>query len=115
MNGFKRINDNTVYFIVDIATYNDAVISKVLYWLIDTFYIERESLENDRQQIVLEKKKGIISEDELNYLKEKLNQDFIDFKLRDTVNSETRNIRNILYIKAFANNDDFEDYNLTDE
>lgn len=115
MNGFKRINDNTVYFIVDIAIYNDTVISKVLYWLIDAFYIERESLENNRQQIVLEKKKGIISEDESYHLKEKLNQDFIDFKLRDIVNAETQNIRDILYIKAFANNDDFEDYNLIQE
>lgn len=115
MNGFKRINDNTACFIVDVAIYNDAVISKVLYWMIDTFHIERESLENDRQQIVLEKKTGIISADELYYLKEKLNQNFIDFKLRDIVNSETQNIRDILYIKAFANNDDFEDYNLTGE
>lgn len=115
MNGFKRINENTVYFIVDGAIYNDAVISKVLYWLIDAFYMERKSFENNRQQIVLEKKKGIISEDELYHLKEKLNQDFIDFKLRDIVNAETQNIRDILYIKAFANSDEFEDYTLTGE
>lgn len=115
MNGFKRKNDNKICFIVDVSIYNDSVISKVLYWIIETFYIERESLEKNRQQIILEKKKGIISEDEFSHIKEKLNQDFVDFKSRDIINRETQNIRDILYIKAFANNDDFEDFNLTGE
>jgi len=63
----------------------------------------------------LEKKTGVITDTELPILKEKLNRYFIDFKTRDIVNHETQNIRDILYIKAFANNDDFEDYNLIGE
>ena len=36
-------------------------------------------------------------------------------KNRDLITNETKDIRNILYVKAFANNDDFEDFNLASE
>ena len=42
-------------------------------------------------------------------------QDLIDYKNRDLITNETKDIRNILYVKAFANNDDFEDFNLASE
>ena len=45
----------------------------------------------------------------------KFNQDLIDYKNRDLIMHETKDIRNILYVKAFANNDDFEDFNLVSE
>lgn len=115
MTAFDKIGDNKIRFIVDTSIYNDHVISKVLYWLIESFYIERESIGNSKEEITLEKKTGVIPDTELPILKEKLNQFFIDFKTRDIINHETQNIRDILYIKAFANNDDFEDYNLTNE
>lgn len=115
MTAFEIIGDNKIRFIVDISIYNDTVISKVLYWLTDAFFIDRSRIGKDNQQITLEKKQGTIDEEEMLQLREKLNQIFIDFKLRDIINSETRNIRDILYIKAFANNDDFEDYNLIQE
>lgn len=115
MIGFKQVGHNKIRFIVDISIYNDNVISKVLYWFADLFFIERSFIDNNNQQIFLKKKQGMISNDELIQLREKLNQDFIDFKTRDIVNSETQSIRNILYIKAFANNDDFEDYKLIEE
>ncbi len=115
MTAFEKIGNNKIRFIVDTSIYNDHVISKVLYWLVESFYIERESISNNKEQITLERKTGVISDTELHILKEKLNRDFIDFKTRDIVNRETQDIRDILYIKAFANDDDFEDYNLTGE
>lgn len=115
MTGFEQISNTKIRFYVDSSIYNDSVISKVLYWLIDAFYVERKSTNDAQQQITLEKKQGEISTEELTPLKIKLNQDFIDFKTRDIINRETQNIRDILYIKAFANNDEFEDYNLTQE
>lgn len=115
MTAFEKIDDNKIRFIVDTSIYNDHVISKVLYWLIESFYIERESIGNNKEHITLEKKTDVILDTDLSILKEKLNRYFIDFKTRDIINCETQNIRDILYIKAFANNDDFEDYNLTNE
>ena len=49
------------------------------------------------------------------YVTHKFNQDLIDYKNRDLVINETKDIRNILYVKAFANNDDLEDINLVSE
>lgn len=115
MTEFEKIGNNKIRFIVDNSIYNDQVISKVLYWLVESFYIERESIGNNKEQITLEKKTDFINNTDLLILKEKLNQYFIDFKTRDIINKETKNIRDILYIKAFANNDDFEDFNLTGE
>jgi len=115
MTGFEQIADNKVRFIVDTSIYNDHVISKVLYWFAESYIIERNSVDDKRQEIHLEQKCGKISQDEVSVLKEKLSQSFIDFKTRDIINAETLNIRDILYIKAFANNDDFEDYNLKEE
>jgi len=111
MTDFEQITDNKVRFIIDTSIYNDNVISKVLYGLADSYIIERNSIDDKRQEIQLEQKIGIISQK----IKERLSRSFIDFKTRDIVNAETGNIRDILYIKAFANNDDFEDYNLTEE
>lgn len=115
MTSFEQIGKNKICFVIDTSIYNENVISKVLYWLIDLFFIERKNINNDNQQILLEKKKGLISETDFVQIREKLSQDFIDFKTRDIVNRETQNIRDILYVKAFANNDDFEDYNLMQE
>jgi len=42
MTVFEKIGDNKIRFIVDTSIYNDHVITKVLYWLIESFYIERE-------------------------------------------------------------------------
>ena len=78
----------------------------------------RSEIENkiqDFQRIILEQKQLPISPNEFENLKFKINQDFIDYQNREIINKETKDIRTILYIKAFANNDDFEDYNLITE
>ena len=49
------------------------------------------------------------------YVTHKFNQALIDYKNRDLVINETKDIRNILYVKAFANHNDFEDFNLVSE
>ncbi len=114
MMNYKRISFNSIAFNIDLKVYSDIVISKTLYWLAEDFIIERYSVDDFYQHIVLEKKKNDLSEEEIIRLKIKINQNLVDFKLRSIINDETRNIRDILYVKAFANNDDFEDYNLSD-
>ncbi len=115
MNNFECCDKITVRFEVDKKIYDDNIISKVLYWLSDDYVIFRKSVNLQTEIITLQKKLGIFSDDKIILLKNKINQDFIDYKVRDIVNIETRNIRDILYIKAFANNDDFTDYNLISE
>jgi His-Xaa-Ser system protein HxsD len=83
-----------------------------MYWIQCECFVFWGTLNDNIQNIILEKKNGSISEEEFLKLKNQLNQNLIDFKTRDVVNRETKNIRDILYIKAFANGEDFEDYNL---
>lgn len=115
MTNFRQITENTVHFSVDTLIYNDTVISKALYWLTDLYLINRNTSTDTIQSIELKKKDGIFTQEEVDQLERKINQDFIDYKVRDIVGQETRNIRDILYVKAFANNDEFEDYMLTGE
>lgn len=115
MTDFRQIAEYSIRFSVDTQIYNDAVISKVLYWLTDLYLINRNTSTGTIQFIELKKKEGIFTQEEVDQLERKLNQDFIDYKVRNIVGQETRNIRDILYVKAFANNDEFEDYMLTGE
>ena len=65
--------------------------------------------------MICKNKNGIICPNGVEFIQEKLSCDFTDFKTREIIYNETKDIRTILYVKAFANNDDFEDYNLIDE
>ena len=112
MKNFEQISPDKIQIKVDKTIYNESVISKVLYWLMNEYFILQENQTDAIQHIILEKKINTISEEEFLKLRNRLNQDFIDFKVRDIINQETKNIRDILYIKAFSNNDDFTDYNL---
>jgi His-Xaa-Ser system protein HxsD len=112
MISFDKTENNKIEIKVDKNIYNDTVISKVLYWLTDSYFIYQNCENGMIQKIILEKKENSISNDEFVSLKNKLNQDFIDFKVRDIITNETKNIRDILYIKAFNNSDEFADYNL---
>lgn len=108
---FNQNKDNTISIEIDTELFNDKVITKSLYWLSNTFNIYQENSGKIRI-INLEKREGDINDKDILKLKYKINQNLIDFKTRDIINQETKNIREILLIKAFANNDDFEDYNL---
>jgi len=111
MLDFKRISDNSIAFGIDTSIFNDTVITKTCYWLSGDFFVFQE-ISNNKLTVTLEKRDGSINDECFLYLKNKINQDLIDFKTRDIVNKETKNIREILLVKAFANNDDFEDFNL---
>ncbi|WP_298614631.1 His-Xaa-Ser system protein HxsD [uncultured Odoribacter sp.] len=109
---FELTAENKIHLSIDLTIFNEKVVSKVLYWLTDQYLIYWQNKSGTIQDIILEKKELPISEQDFKYLKEKISQDFIDYKNRDIIIEETKNIRNILYVKAFANNDEFEDFNL---
>ncbi|MBS1371505.1 MAG: His-Xaa-Ser system protein HxsD [Lentisphaeria bacterium] len=104
--GLCRVDPATVSLEVDPSIYGDAVISRVLYWLVPDYLIGRNTLPDGLLHITLHRKAGEISQEELAALQERLNRDFIDCKLREIIERETRDIRTILYVKAFA---DFEE------
>ncbi len=83
-----------------------------MYWLQSSYVIEWKKNE-EFSEIKLVKKNGHFNDEERDSLYKRISQDLIDFKTRALIFEETKEIRNILLIKAFANNDDFEDYFLT--
>jgi len=109
MYDFKITETRSIEFKVDPNVYSDAVISKVLYWLAADFIIERKSISPTCQHILLICKKEDMSEDALLKYREEIAQQFMDYKVREIVRTETEGIRNILYLKAFANCSELED------
>ncbi|NLA48407.1 MAG: His-Xaa-Ser system protein HxsD [Bacteroidales bacterium] len=97
---------------VDITQYSDSIISRICYWLSANYLVLRQTSGDNTCLISIEPKTGILNESTYNKFAERINKDFNDYKLREIIREETKDIRNILYIKAFAHNDDFEDYTL---
>lgn len=106
------LTDSNTVIVVDTTIYNDKVISKVLYWYADDFIITRENIAADRQKIVFTAKNNFTPE-KSEIIKSRLSRDFVDYKTREIIQQETQDIRNILYVKAFANCDDFVEFDFT--
>lgn len=88
---------------IDRNIYSDACISKVVYWLSGKYEISRQ-LEDNKDVITFHGEN--INEDELRTL---IYQLLNDYKLRELIETETHDIRTILYAKAFAECDDLEE------
>ena len=87
--------------------YSDSCISKVVYWFSDRYSIERH-INGDIEALTID---GV--KDERTFKKmffEKLN----DFKLREVIDKETKDIRTILYAKAFGDFDDITEEEITE-
>ena len=91
--------------LIDRNIYSDECISKCVYSLSEVFQFNSK-LEGNIESIELNPAKGSISDEDAERLfLQKLN----DFKLRQIVAEETKDVRTILYAKAFA---DYEDFNI---
>lgn len=94
---------------IDRRIYNDSVISKAIYWLSGDYVIVRSLLNDITESISITT--GSISEQDLEV---KLLQTLNDFKLRQIVADETRDIKTILYAKAFAEDEDLSEEDIHD-
>lgn len=84
---------------IDRYIYSDSCISKVVYWLSNQYPIVRH-LDGNEEIITID---FDVDEKEIERIfYEKLN----DYKLREVINIETKDIRTILYAKAFGDFDD---------
>lgn len=114
MTSIHQIHDGYIELTVDTSIYDNWVIEKVLYWWTKDFIVTRENKkESHIQTISLQLKDG---HEYIGFqtLKERISNDFIDFKNRQTIAAETANIRDLLFAKAFANNDDFVEFSFKD-
>ena len=91
---------------IDRTIFTDEVISKAVYWETNQYIITRQ-LNGNAETLCFEPKPNC--QEEENALKDRFLTRLNDFKVQQIVNDETKDLRTILYIKAFANNDDFEE------
>lgn len=92
---------------IDRKIYSDSCISKVVYWFSDHYSIER-CLNGDIEALTID---GVKDERTLKKMFfEKLN----DFKLREVIENETKDIRTILYAKAFGDFDELTEEEITE-
>lgn len=98
-------------FAIDKRIYNDNVISKVVYWMSGDYKIVRVSSDEFTEQVdlvALDKNK---TDEEIEI---RFTQALNDFKLRQIVADETRDIKTILYAKAFADDEDLTEEDIHD-
>lgn len=91
-----------IEFRLDSNLYSKDVIFKCVYWYSNEFNINISMIENSIYFLELEPKQEI-SEEKYTTTINKLNQDLIDFNLRDIITKETQNLRDLLVAKAFSN------------
>lgn len=114
MTDFRQLQNGDIELLIDTSIYGNWVIDKVLYWLsADYLILRRNDDESNVQIVTLSLKEGRSGIDILT-LKERLSNDFIDYKNRQTIAKETANIRDLLFAKAFTNNDDFVEFTFKD-
>ena len=91
---------------LDRKIYSDSCISKVVYWFSSQYAIDRH-IDGDEEIITIEGGND-----------KKLKEDFFeklnDYKLREVIDMEAKDIRTILYAKAFGEFDDITEEEITE-
>ncbi|MBA5792701.1 His-Xaa-Ser system protein HxsD [Flavobacterium sp. xlx-214] len=89
-------------FKLSIQDYSESVVYKCMYWYLGNYNVEITSDFNDYTVKIALKNNTDFDEEELIV---RLKNDLIDFKLREIINNETANLRELITAKAFANYD----------
>lgn len=96
---------------IDRRIYNDSVISKAIYWLSGDYIIIRSLLDDYTESLSISANDTNVADE---VLKTKLMQVLNDFKLRQIIADETRDIKTILYAKAFAEDEELDEEDIHD-
>ena len=89
---------------IDRLIFSDEVISKTVYWETNQYIIQRQ-LNGSIETISFEPMPQCKEHE--NILKKRFLTRLNDLKVQQIVDNETKDLRTILYIKAFSNNEEF--------
>ena len=89
--------------------YNLEILQKCFYWYGSEFSVEIDKENNDHYKVKLEPKNGNLDNSQKKKLTVKIKNDIIDHKTRSIVLKETKNVRDLLIAKAFANTDEYDE------
>lgn len=96
---------------VDRRIYSDACIANAVYWLGKKYICSRELTGEDEESVTVKAVDSSVSDIALeNEFWSSLN----DFRLRELIKAETKDIRTILYVKAFSDCDDLTEEDLNE-
>lgn len=101
MHNFEVQSDKKATFKIDTSIYSADVICKVSYWLSEHFLVSQEKAEQNIC-FIIEAKRDYTTK-EWESVKEYISQLCLDYQMREVVHRETKDIRTILYLKAFTN------------
>ena len=92
---------------IDRNIYPDSCISKVVYWLSEKYIFDRH-LDGNNEVITID------SVDDEEKIKKLFFERLNDYKLRGIIDDETKDIKTILYAKAFGDFDDLTEEEITE-
>ena len=98
MKSFTVDSDNRAIIKIDSDIYSKEVVTKVAYWLSRDFTI-MQSVDGKDWVLSLECQDAVVVDE----VKKRVSQLLADYQMREVITTETKDIRNILFIKAFAN------------
>lgn len=94
-----EVFENKAHISIDLKCYSESTISKVLYWLAGNYSISEYTDEGIRH-IDLECNSAKC---DWSKVKSDVSMKLIDFRLREQIEEQTKEVRTVLYLKAFAN------------
>lgn len=101
MHSFEILSSQKAKFKIDTTIFSPDAISKTVYWLHEHFIVLQEK-EGKNICLTIESKCGNPTEG-WESVKAEVAQLCSDFQMREVVQRETKDIRTILYLKAFTN------------
>ena len=94
MKSFEMVSDNRAIVKIDADIYSKEVITKVVYWLSRDFTI-MQNIDGKDWMLSFESQ----NVEDWDEVKKRLSQMLADYQMREFISAETKDIKNILYIK----------------
>jgi len=99
------VDESNLQIIVDGKIYSSEVIHKCFYWYGNKYSVAINAKGNFFVADITELSK----EGNIRDIVPKIKNDLIDFKTREIISNETKNIRELLIVKAFAQDDQYDE------
>lgn len=100
----NQIGNGKIIFYANASIYSKKAILDCLYWKSSDYQINIDFIDNTHYKIQLvPNATEYATEESLSIQLKKLEQDLLDFQLREMITAETKHIRELLVAKAFSN------------
>ena len=99
------VDESSLQILVDGKIYSSEIIHKCFYWYGNKYSVAISAKGNFFVVDISELSK----EGNIRDIVPKIKNDLIDFKTREIISNETKNIRELLIVKAFAQDDHYDE------